>query len=196
MKIKNIIKKTMQLYTIVSLAYTGYLFIKARGTGKEDDRHLLGKAIDRIGGYNIEPDNIVTIDDTELHVSYNPYIHLFTNSLGNIACIINGTTEVYTDIRFRNMNKPTQYAILCHEMGHKKCNHVAGLTYQFDRIKAIKQGKVLPMELEADAYAVSIVGAYSMIVSLKELKTYLKGIAAKEIDLRIKAIMEGVNNND
>ena len=187
-KITKILKKVYKMYLTLSLAYTGYEFLKARGLGKEDDRHLIGKAIDRIYGYNVDADEIVMIDDTELHVSYNPYLHLFTNSIGSIACIVNGSTDVYTDARFRSMGKATQYAILCHEMGHEKCNHVAGLTYQFDRIKAVLKGKVLPMELEADEYAVSIVGAYSMAYSLRELATYTKGIAKKEIYLRVKHI--------
>ena len=184
--LKKVIKTLWRMYCWISTILTGYAFIKARGTGKEKDLTLIGKAIDRMQGYSVEADDVILIDDTELHVSYNPYMHLFTNSLGSIACIVTNSTDVYTDVRFRNMHAPTQYAILCHEMGHRKHNHKPGLTYQWDRIKANKQGRVLPMELEADEYAVSIVGYFSMITSLKELATYTKGLSRKEILLRIK----------
>lgn len=187
----NLVKKLWKGYLIVSTVYTGIAFLNCRGLGKEDDRHLIGKAIDRLAGYNKEPDRIIIIDDTEMHVSYNPYMQLFTNSLGGIAVVINGTTEVYTDIRFRGMSDATQYAILCHELGHYKHKHNGGITYAFDRLIAIKNKTVLPMELEADMYACSIVGKRAMISALLELKSYLKGYSSKEIELRIKAIMKG-----
>ena len=188
--LKKTIKTLWKMYCWISTILTGYAFIKARGVGKEKDLTLIGKAIDRMQGYSVEADSVILINDTELHVSYNPYMHLFTNSLGCIACIITGTTDVYTDARFRNMNASTQYAILCHELGHRKLNHKPGLTYQWDRIKAIMHGRVLPMEIEADEYAVCFVGYYSMIKSLEELSQYTKGLSRKEIMLRIKHLKE------
>lgn len=184
--LKKVIKMLWKAYCWISTILMGYEFIKARGMGKEKDLTLIRKAIDRMHGYSAEADKVVLIDNTELHVSYNPYLQLFTGSLGGIACIVNGSTDVYTDARFRNMYTPTQYAILCHELGHRKLGHKPGFTYQWDRIKAIKEGKVLPMELEADEYAVCIVGYYSMIKSLEELSQYTKGLSRKEIMLRIK----------
>lgn len=185
---KNLFKKAWKCYLLYSTYVTAKAFIKARGLGKEDDRHLIGKAIDRIAGYSIEPDNTVIIDNTELYVSYNPYLHLFINRVGSIALIINGTTEVYVDAQFRNMSRNTQNAILCHEMGHRKNAHNPGITYMFDRIKAVLNGKVLPMELEADAYAVSIIGKNNMISALKELATHTHGLTRKEFFYRVKAI--------
>lgn len=184
---KKAVKNILKGYVVVSTIYTGVKFMQCRGTGKEDDRHMIGKAIDRMTGYPVNHDNVITIDDTEMHVSYNPYMQLFTNSLGGVAMVINGTTEVYTDTHYRNMSTDTQRAILAHELGHYKHNHKAGTTYQLDRIKAIMNGRVLPMELEADAYACSIVGPNNYIKALKELAT-VKGVSKKEIKLRIQAI--------
>lgn len=191
MKKKSLLRRLWNCYLLYSTYSTVNAFIKARGTGKENDRHLIGKAIDRMAGYDIEPDDIIVIDDTELHVSYNPYYHLFINRLGCIAVIINGTTEVVIDAQFRKMSNNTQYAILCHEMGHRKNNHIVGITYMFDRIKAVIGGKVLSMELEADAYAVSIMGKVNVINALRELAAYSHGLSRKEFIYRIKAIQEG-----
>ena len=191
MKKNNLFKTLWKCYSMYSLYITAKAFVKARGLNKEDDRHLIGKAIDRLAGYTIDPDETIVIDDTELHISYNPYLQLFTGSLGGIAVIINDSTEVITDAQYRNMSKNTQYAILCHEMGHRKNNHTATLTYKLDRIKAILNGGVLPMELEADAYAVSIVGKKNMIMALVELAANLHGLSRKEVIYRIRAIKEG-----
>lgn len=189
MKKRNVLKNLWKGYTLFSFAYVGVKFLQCRGLGKEDDRHLIGRAIDALTGYDVDYDDIIMIDDTELHVSYNPYMQLFTNSIGSTAIVMG--TNVYTDVHFRNMSKSTQRAILAHEMGHYKCNHTPiPIIYTYDRLIHILKGKVLSIELEADAYAANVVGKENMIKALLELKQYLKGVSAKEIDLRIKAIKE------
>ena len=189
MKKRNVLKTIWKGYMLFSTIYTGVKFLQCRGLGKEDDRHLIGRVIDTLTGCDVDYDNIVMIDDTELHVSYNPYMQLITNSIGSIAVVMG--TDVYTDVHFRNMSKPTQKAILAHEMGHCKCNHTPiPIIYTYDRLIHILKGKVLSMELEADAYAANVVGKENMIKALLELKQYLKGVSAKDIDLRIKAIKE------
>lgn len=186
---RNVLKTIWKGYMLFSTIYTGVKFLQCRGLGKEDDRHLIGRAIDALTGYDVDYDDIIVIDDTELHVSYNPYIQLFTISIGSTAIVMG--TNVYTDVHFRNMSKSTQRAILAHEMGHYKCNHTPiPIIYTYDRLIHILKGKVLSIELEADAYAANVVGKENMIKALLELKQYLKGVSAKEIDLRIKAIKE------
>jgi hypothetical protein len=190
-KKNNVLKKLCKGYLLASTIYTGVKFVQCRGIGKEDDRHMIGRAIDRMSGLSVECDNIITIDDTDMHVSYNPYLQLFTNSLGGVAVVINGTTEVYTDAQYRRMSPDTQRAILAHELGHYKCNHKPGITYQFDRAKAIMHNTVLDMELEADAYACKVVGPNVMINALKELST-IKGVSKKELKLRIHHIKSNI----
>lgn len=184
----KVVKAVWKGYCWASTLYTGYVFLKARGTGKENDLELIGKAIDGLAGYSIDADDIVTIEDVDLHVSYNPYMQLLTNSLGGIACITG--TNVYIDNVFRNLSKEAQYAVLCHEIGHRKCNHQPDITYQFDRIKAIKQGTVLPMETEADEYGASVCGYRTMIKGLAEVARYTKGVTKKELILRINHLVE------
>ena len=189
---KGLLRKMLNVYVVLSTGYIAYEFIKCRGLGKENDMQLMEDATNRISGFVPEADDVVVINDNELHVSYNPYMQLFTNSMGSIACIINGTNEVYVDNRYRSMNTSTQYAILCHEMGHRYYNHVAKKGYAMERIKYIMHGNVLNMELEADAYAASIVGTDAMISALQELGTYLHGISKKEINLRINHLRKEV----
>ena len=189
---KGLLRKVLRVYAVLSTGYIAYEFIKCRGLGKENDMKLMEDATGRISGFIPEADNVVVINDNELHVSYNPYIQLLTNSMGSIACIINDTNEVYVDNRYRSMSASTQYAILCHEMGHRYHNHTANKWYAVNRIKYIACGKVLNMELEADEYAASIIGTNAMISALQELGTYLHGIAKKEINLRINHLRKEV----
>lgn len=156
-KKKGFVRKAITAYNIFSIVYMVYAFMKSRGAGKEDDRHLIGKAIDRISGYDIDADSIITIDETDLHVSYNPYMHLLTNNIGSIAYVLNGTTEVYIDNTFRQLSKNTQRFVLSHELGHYKCGHKADCKYILNRTKAILNGKVLDIEVEADEFAADII---------------------------------------
>lgn len=186
-KLTKIVKAVWKGYCWASTLYTGYVFLKARGMGKENDLKLIGKTIDSLAGYSVDADDIVTIEDIDLHVSYNPYMQLLTNSLGSIACIAG--RNVYTDNVFRTLSKEAQYAVLCHEIGHVKCNHQPSITYQFDRIKAVKQGTVLPMETEADEYGAKVCGYHVMIKGLTEVAQYTKGITRKEFIMRINHLI-------
>ena len=186
---KNILRTLWKAYWVIGTVSTTITFVRARGLKKEDDRHLLGKAIDRIAGRDIEPDRIVTIDGIDLKVSYNPYVQLFTGTIGGVACVLNCVNEVYVDDQFRKMSKETQYAILCHELGHRKLAHTAYSTYMFDRMVCILNNKVLPMELEADEYACKIASPVIVMNALEEMKN-IKGISKKELSLRVKHIYD------
>lgn len=206
-KSKSIVKKVVTAYNVISTVYLGCAFLKSRGTKKENDGQLILKAIDTLSGSVAEPDSIITIDETEMHVSYNPYMHLFTNSIGCIAGIMNGTTDVYTDNTFRKLSKKTQMFVLAHELGHHKYEHKPGFTYQIDRFKATIKGQVLDIELEADEFAAEYIRdkylekygydydnynhilkltAKTVINCLEELSKYTTGLARKELLLRAK----------
>lgn len=187
-KKKSVVAKLFKLYQWFSLVYTVVSFLKIRGFKKENDLKLVGDAIDRIARRKEgaeHADKVVAIDGTEMYIKYNPYFHLFLNAMGSIASVITGTTEVVVDDHYRNFSKEVQFATLCHEMGHYKLQHRPSATYQFDRIKAIWHNEVLPMELEADEYAASIVGPAAMAYALCQLGK-IKGVSKKEVYLRVK----------
>ena len=185
-KVVKVVAKVVKIYLLASTLYDAYNFIQCRGLGKENDKQLLANVADRITGFEIDPDEIIKIKDDTLQVSYNPYMQVILRSMGGIACVINDTNEVYVDDRFRRMSKSTQYAILCHEMGHRHHGHTAGKGYAIKKIFNVMHGKVLDIELEADNYAASIVGIDAMIEALQEMCTYVHGLSRKEANLRIK----------
>ena len=185
-KVVKVVAKIAKVYLLASTLYDAYNFIQCRGLGKENDKQLLANVADRITGFEIDPDEVIKIKDDTLNVSYNPYMQVILRSMGGIACVINDTNEVYVDNRFRRMSKSTQYAVLCHEMGHRHYGHVAKKGYAIKRIVNVMHGKVLKMELEADNYAASVIGINEMIEALQELCTYVHGLSRQEVKLRIK----------
>lgn len=192
MKKKTILKLIWRGVQIVSYINLIKRFIISRGLEKEEDLKMLIDMVDLLQGNKIEgPDDIVLLDDVELHVSYNPYVHLVTNAIGSIASIY-PTGDVIVDNTFRLLCPATQRAILAHELGHIKLGHKANIFYPFKRMAYIFAGKVLEMELEADVYAASIVGNKIMIETLEYLKYFIGPIDKKEIDLRIKALRKEV----
>lgn len=194
MKKNKVLVNLMKAYMAVSTVYTSVKFMQCRGVGKEDDKRMINNAVDRISGFGIECDKIVTLDDTELSVSFNPWLHLLTNNLGCIALVVNGTTEVFTDNNFRRMSPETQKAVLAHELGHYKCGHKPGVLYQLDRLKAIVCNKVLDMELEADLYAAKLVGFKTYLKALHELSK-VNGVSKKEIRLRMQYLKKHVKEH-
>lgn len=95
---------------------------------------------------------------------------------------------------FSTLSESTQAAIIQHEVGHHVLGHldnmVALTSYNGVRNIYPLTGNVISIELEADAYAASIVGNSSMVDALKELRelNQLPSIAKKELNLRIKAL--------
>lgn len=180
--------KIMLAYTAVSTVAYAVQFVQVRGLGKEDDMGLLGKAIDRIAGYPIEPDSVVTLDGTELRVSYNPYMHMAANRVGCGAMFVPNTNEVFTDNNYRKMSPATQRAMLAHELGHYKLAHKGGILYPLERLKAVYWDKsVLKMELEADMYAAKLLGVDTYLKAMQEWYK-VPGVCKKELILRAKYI--------
>ncbi len=87
--------------------------------------------------------------------------------------------------------------VFYHEIGHIKNGHLDtmvtnGITTRngfLNRSKLLYQGKVDKDEIEADAYAASVIGNKASIEALQWVKTQLIGGSSKrEIELRIKAL--------
>lgn len=190
-KLRKAIKTVVRVYTVVSTVVTVIELIKARGIHKEDDKALIEEGSSILAG--IAPTNdfeqIKVGEDTVL-CKFSPYSMLFLGRIGSTALVLDNGMVLYDD-NFRRLSKQSQVAVLAHELGHIKHQHRADSTYLLDRAFYAFSGKVLPMELEADAYAVSIVGKEEMIKALKGISKYSTSIAGRlEIRNRIKSIRE------
>ena len=82
-------------------------------------------------------------------------------------------TIIFTDNRFKSMDKKSQRSIIAHEIGHTMSNH----TDHSISIRTLKK------ENQADMYAASIVGTTSMISALSQLGGDF--ISKLELKLRI-----------
>ncbi len=94
--------------------------------------------------------------------------------------------------------------IIFHELGHYNLGHCENIDINNNeaRISAVKEGWVEERELCADQFAVGYLGAQTVVDGLKRLKSIPLEIDSndmellfsnKEIDLRIKAILEECN---
>lgn len=196
MKKKRLMKNIITGVRVIAWTQFIIAFYKARGKEKhvKKDSVMIIDAIDIITGDYIEDKDceIIPIDDMDMKVIFNPYVHLIRGGLGCIAAVTSGG-YVFVDNTFNNLSSNTKSVILHHEMGHIKSMHCPGVTYLFDRLKGIINGKVLPMELEADRYACDKLGKKAVISGLKELRKHVSSLLAKrEITLRIKVLTKEV----
>lgn len=126
---------------------------------------------------------MVTINNIlcTLMVIYNPYM-VISRGTAIAVCMTDTVSQIviFVDDDYMYMSKNTQQSIIHHELGHIVCNH--------NTILGIRR---IAQELEADAYAVSIVGKENMINALHELTTYTSRLSRKEIIYRIKTIEKG-----
>ena len=105
-----------------------------------------------------------------------------------------GESIIITNKLFDHFSFDTKKAVIQHEVGHHVLGHLDNelSLMAYNNLRSIYPfvGHVISIELEADAYAASVVGNECMINALKELKALfnLPDHAKKEIDLRIKAL--------
>jgi uncharacterized protein YunC (DUF1805 family) len=82
---------------------------------------------------------------------------------------------IIVDDRFLLLSNESQRAVIHHERGHIVCGHLDMPAKELNRShrkrmwKTLFTGKVCSNELEADAYAASVVGIDSMVEALREL---------------------------
>ena len=128
-----------------------------------------------------------TIDGVNIY--YNPYSMLLVGYPDGIAFTINfGSPTIIVGRKFLVMSKDAQEFTIAHELGHLYCRHVADFTYPVQRELKILKGEVLSIELEADAYAVKKIGMKRALNALDEISKAVRGIARKEVMLRIEHI--------
>lgn len=147
----------------------------------EDEKFIEDAMSFASGVYLIMPrqDEIesLTSDSNNLYViRYNPYMMLVAKAavaanFGYLDYYGKRLTIIFTDNRFKSMDKKSQRSIIAHEIGHTMSNHTD------HSIRTLKK------ENQADMYAASIVGTTSMISALSQLGGDF--ISKLELKLRI-----------
>lgn len=146
------------------------------------DENLINDAVNfAMGVYLIIPrqDEIesLTSDNNNLYViRYNPFMLLVAKAtvaanFGYLDYYVKRLTIIFTDNRFKYMDKKSQRSIIAHEIGHTMSNHTD------HSIRTLKK------ENQADMYAAFIVGTTSMISALNQLGGDF--ISKLELKLRI-----------
>jgi hypothetical protein len=112
-----------------------------------------------------------------------------------LACVIRVPGQgdfIIVDDRFLLLSEDAQRAVIHHESGHIECGHLDIPAKEFNRSqrkrmwKTMFIGKVDANELEADAYAVGIVGTECMVDALYEVLNLLG--RNDEVSKRINAV--------
>lgn len=144
------------------------------------------------GNYdNVQVDATLTTDDGNVNIIYNPYV--FFNSMAkhinkNTICVNNSFMEL-SDI--------TKCFVIGHELGYMYKEHKPGFFYAIKRLCYAAADMVAVEEQDADDYSVWEVGMVTpkgAIVALKELASYSRGLAKKELLMR--AARHTYNNVD
>lgn len=166
--LKNIIIVTATVATLVAIEAVREM--KAVGAKKEDfithaeivrGTYMGDRKVWTVNGVSVigvySPITVATCHSMYAAVNYDAY--------GNIVMVY--------DKNFKELDEDEQYAIVCHEAGH--------LYYKHDwRVRRLEN------ELQADAYAVAIVGRDTMLSTLNKILSRKK--RDKEIVARINAI--------
>jgi hypothetical protein len=180
------------VWTPVVYVDTFVKVLKARGFGKHDDSKLIEEA-NVICKENrlpegFQPDGIIKLGDEEFGITFNPYVHIATNTVGCKASIACGMNQIFVDNAFRNMSWDGQQFIIAHEIGHYKCGHMVPADYNRLRVQAAREGKVCIPEVEADLYAAQCIGVTATLTGLADLRQHTHGIPRKEIEYRIETL--------
>lgn len=193
-KFENL-KKAYKIYCDVIIIYN---FFKSRGFKKLNDLALLENAGELLVGEESSIPSVAQVKDLKAY--FNPYFMLITLRIGSIAFVNPETRICVVDYTFMKFPKDVQEFILYHEYGHLIHEHgqkgnvktkiMDGLSYKITRPLYALTGKVHPWEIQADTYAVSMVGKNTAIEALNELIKVnpFDFISNKEIKNRIKAI--------
>lgn len=87
-----------------------------------------------------------------------------------------GNENIYVDDEFFKLPEKVQIFIYEHERGHIESGHLkaANAESMQERMKNFKKGIVSQIELEADAYAASVIGKDHAVAALFYLESHLR----------------------
>ena len=132
-------------------------------------------------------------------IHYVPFNDMLKSKGYAFACIIESGV-ILTDDMFEKLSDNGKMFLLLHELGHQEYKHLEYLGANYsstneivrDRLRLLKENKVMPIELEADSYVLNYMSKEDVIAALEEVnqisyKTYYAH--NKELELR-KEIMK------
>lgn len=167
--LKNIIAAVVGV-TVVATAIEAVRGMKAVGAKKEDfithNDLVKGTYFGERKTWNVNGVSVIGVySPITVAVSNSLYASANHDAYGNVIMVY--------DKNFAELSEEEQYAIVCHEAGH--------MHYKHDwRVRKLEN------ELQADAYAVAIVGRDTMLSTLNKILSRKKG--DKELIARINAI--------
>lgn len=167
--LKNIIIATLGV-AVVATAVEAVRGMKAVGAKKEDfithNDLVKGTYFGERKTWNVNGVSVIGVySPITVAVSNSLYASANYDAYGNVIMVY--------DKNFAELSEDEQYAIVCHEAGH--------IHYKHDwRVRKLEN------ELQADAYAVAIVGRDTMLSTLNKILSRKKG--DKELIARINAI--------
>lgn len=167
--LKNIIIVTLGVGAVVT-AVEAIREMKAVGAKKEDfithTEIVKGTYFGERKTWNVNGVNVIGVySPVTVATSKALYASANHDAYGNVVMVY--------DKNFAELSEDEQYAIACHEAGH--------IHYKHDwRVRKLEN------ELQADAYAVAIVGRDTMLSTLNKILSRKKG--DKELIARINAI--------
>lgn len=97
---------------------------------------------------------------------------------------ITSDDTIFIDTQFNKLNEHIKDFILYHEIGHKICGHISKNVLINIKRDIVSLFSVSKEELEADAFAASIVGYDNAIDALSYLKNQYNGIAKIQLNRR------------
>ena len=103
---------------------------------------------------------------------YNNSAAILANK-ARFALVNPENSVIFCDTEFMNMSETAKKFIIEHENGHIINHHVVKKDYWLKRKLCIFGGKVLPIELEADEYAASVIGKEAARIGLKEMYSHI-----------------------
>lgn len=136
-------------------------------------------------------DDVVRVGDFEVI-----HDHALVRARGSkIAFVIYLMGRYYyvVDDLFFTLSADAQLVVLYHERGHVECGHLLLEAKEVNKLqgnrlyKAFFYGEVSYMELEADAYAVSVVGVERVVLALYEVMGLLE--FTLEFELRVSSLL-------
>ena len=166
--LKNIIIATATVATLVAIEAVREM--KAVGAKKEDfithNDLVKGTYFGERKTWNVNGINVIGVySPVTVATSKALYASANYDAYGNVIMVY--------DKNFAELDKGEQYAIACHEAGH--------MHYKHDyRVRKLEN------ELQADAYAVSVVGRDTMLSTLNKILSRKR--RDKELVARINAI--------